>query len=274
MVQKIKQILESPAQKKAYNEQLFATVAPRYDVITKILSFGCDGYWKKKLVQSLPTFNTSPRLSAEATQERRLEESHSDVSRGTPNNYEKTCADLACGTGDITFLLAEKYPEYHIDGIDLTESMLIRARQKLAHKNSLNNISFTQADMCLLPYSNQSIDIITGGYALRNAPSLEHAIIELSRVLKPGGTAAFLDFSKPKNKILQKISYYLLKFWGSVWGILLHGDHTVYSYIAESLALYPDRQALKLLLEKHGLCVQKSKLFFCGFLELLVCTKI
>jgi ubiquinone/menaquinone biosynthesis methyltransferase len=248
MLQKIKQILESSHEKKVYNEQLFTIVAPRYDLITKILSLGQDGYWKKKLIQALPN---------------------------NQQDQAQKCVDLACGTGDITFMLAKKYPNSIIDGIDLTPSMLVIAEKKLDQKqNILKNVFFKQADMCLLPYDNESIDIVTGGYALRNAPSLDRALVELFRVLKAGGTAAFLDFSKPKNKFLQKTGYYVLKIWGGLWGILLHRDHTVYSYIAESLAAYPDREALRLLLKKHGFYVKKSKLFFCGFLELLVCTKI
>lgn len=239
--------MENPTEKKVYNEQLFTIVAPRYDLITKILSLGQDFYWKKKLIQSLP------------------------------NNKPEKCVDLACGTGDITFALAEKFsdcmPACIIYGVDLTPSMLILAEKKKYLKNNLNNIFFKQADMCMLPYSNESIDIVTGGYALRNAPSLDIVLAEISRVLKNGGTAAFLDFSKPKNKFLQNMGYYVLKYWGSFWGILLHRDHTVYAYIAESLAVYPDREALRLLLEKHGFRIEKSKLFFGGFLELLVCTK-
>jgi len=239
MLQKIKQVLENPREKKVYNEQLFTVVAPRYDLITKVLSFGQDNAWKRRLIQSLP------------------------------DKKQAKCLDIACGTGDITFSLAKKFPDSIIYGIDLTPSMLAIAEQK----NSFSNIFFKQADMCMLSYDNESIDIITGGYALRNAPSLDKAIIEIARVLKVGGTAAFLDFSKPKNRFLQNMSYYILKWWGGFWGILLHRDPTVYSYIAESLALYPDRQALRLLLEKHGFRIEKSKLLMGGLLELIVCTK-
>lgn len=239
MAEKIKVLLESPEQKKLYNEQLFTVVAPRYDFVTRVLSFGQDCRWKKKLIKGLPSV-------------------------ATPH-----CVDLACGTGDITFALAQKFHKGVVVGVDLTPSMLDLARAK----NRLENVSFVQADMGELPYQDASVDIVTGSYALRNAPDLDRALAEIARVLKAGGTAAVLDFSKPKNRLLQKLEYYLLKWWGSLWGFLVHRDPRVYAYIAESLALYPNRSELRLLLEKHGLYVEKSELFLVGFLELLVCKK-
>jgi ubiquinone/menaquinone biosynthesis methyltransferase len=239
MAEKIKIVLENPQEKKTYNEQLFTIVAPRYDFITRVLSFGQDRRWKTTLIKSLP-----------------------DIAK-------PYCVDLACGTGDVTFALAQKYHHGVVVGVDLTLSMLDVARAK----NRLQHVSFVQADMNELPYQNDSIDIITGSYALRNAPDLDQALAEVARVLKTGGTAAFLDFSKPKNRLLQKGEYYLLKWWGSLWGFLVHRDPRVYAYIAESLALYPNRSELRLLLEKHGFDVEKSTLLMGGCLELLVCKK-
>ena len=89
------------------------------------------------------------------------------------------------------------------------------------------------------------MDIVTGGYALRNAPDLGTAIDEISRVLKPCGVAAFLDFSKPSGKILQKMEYWALKTWTGPWGTLLHRNREVYRYIAESLQPFPDRSQLR-----------------------------
>ncbi len=71
-------------------------------------------------------------------------------------------------------------------------------------RNTFSNITFTLQDMCRTNFADASFDIVTGGYALRNAPNLEQALIEIRRVMKPGATAAFLDFSKPPNRFLQK----------------------------------------------------------------------
>jgi ubiquinone/menaquinone biosynthesis methyltransferase len=236
---KIGDHLEDAEKKKYYNERLFSEVAPRYDFITKVLSFGRDGAWKRALISSLPV-HESP-----------------------------VCLDLACGTGDISFLLADKYTRGRISGLDITEPMLDIAR----HRNTRPNVTFINQNMGSLEIAPETADIITGGYALRNAPNLETVIDEINRVLKPTGVAAFLDFSKPDANIPQKIEYWCLKIWTGLWGILLHRNHEVYSYIAESLRRFPDRSHLRNLFQERGFSVVDSRLFFGGITELLVVQK-
>jgi demethylmenaquinone methyltransferase/2-methoxy-6-polyprenyl-1,4-benzoquinol methylase len=216
-----------------FNRQMFSTIAPRYDFITRALSFGRDTSWKNRLVNDLP------------------------------DSKNAHCLDIACGTGDITFRLAAKYPAGHIVGLDVTEPMIDYARER----NTFSNITFTLQDMCRTNFPNESFDIVTGGYALRNAPNLEGALVEIRRVMKPGATAAFLDFSKPPNHFLQKTKEMLLKIWGGFWGILLHRNHQLYTYIAESLKQYPDRNALKQLISKLGFTNIRSRKHFLGFAE-------
>jgi ubiquinone/menaquinone biosynthesis methyltransferase len=222
-----------------FNRQMFSTIAPRYDFITRALSFGRDTSWKNSLVNDLP------------------------------DNKNAHCLDIACGTGDITFLLAAKYPTSQIVGLDVTEPMIDYARER----NTFSNITFTLQDMCRTNFADASFDIVTGGYALRNAPNLEDALIEIRRVMKPGATAAFLDFSKPSNRYLQKTKGMLLKFWGGFWGILLHRNPQLYTYIAESLKLYPDRIALKQLITKLGFTNIRSRKHFLGFAETITFQK-
>ena len=239
-VLKIGDHLENPESKKYYNERVFSEIAPRYDFITRVLSFGRDATWKRALISLLPPYE-SP-----------------------------ACVDLACGTGDISFLLANKYTHGRIAGLDITEPMLDIAR----HRNAHPNISFVKQDMGSLEIESESVDIVTGGYALRNAPNLETVIAEISRVLKPRGVAAFLDFSKPGANIPQKIEYWGLKIWTGLWGVLLHRNHEVYSYIAESLQRFPDRRHLRNMFQQEGFSVIDSRLFFGGITELLVVQKL
>jgi ubiquinone/menaquinone biosynthesis methyltransferase len=239
-VLKIGDHLEDAEKKKYYNEQLFSEVAPRYDFITRVLSFGRDAAWKRALISSLPSYE-SP-----------------------------VCVDLACGTGDISFLLANKYAQCRIAGLDITEAMLDIARQR----NTYPNVSFGNQDMGSLDIVSESVDIVTGGYALRNAPNLGTVIDEISRVLKPRGVAAFLDFSKPDANIPQKMEYWGLKIWTGLWGVLFHRNHEVYSYIAESLQRFPDRHHLRNMFQQRGFSVIDSRLFFGGITELLVVQKL
>jgi ubiquinone/menaquinone biosynthesis methyltransferase len=236
---KIGDHLNSPEKKRYYNEQLFTEIAPRYDFITRALSVWRDGAWKRDLVASLP-----------------LQE-------------EPFCLDLACGTGDITLLLAARYPQGRIVGLDITEPMLARARARCTDFN----VWFINQDMGHLGFVPGSADIVSGGYALRNAPDLEKAVDEIHQVLKPGGLAAFLDFSKSDGSLSQCLEYWLLKIWAGFWGIMLHGNHEVYGYIAESLRRFPDRGALRRMFQDKGFIIVTSRLYFFGITELLVIKK-
>ena len=127
--------------------------------------------------------------------------------------------------------------------------------------------------MASLPFDAACTDIVTGGYALRNAPDLNQTLDEIDRILKPGGYAAFLDFSKPDHKAGQAVSHGLLKFWGGLWGLILHGNPHVYGYIADSLALFPDRIALKNRFAERGFTLLDSHPFYGGLLEAVVFRK-
>jgi len=118
------------------------------------------------------------------------------------------------------------------------------------------------------------VDIVTGGYALRNAADLAAALREVRRILKPGGAAAFLDFSKPPDGLRQRLQLGLLRFWGGFWGVMLHGEADVYAYIAESLRCFPDRIELGEMLEKEGLSTVSLRLFIAGMIECRVTRKV
>jgi len=228
-----------PERKKRYNEWHFGEAASRYDLATRAMSLGRDAAWKRCLAGALPLW-PSP-----------------------------SCADLACGTGDVTFLLAEKYPEGRVVGLDLAEPMLEVARKRNRH----GNVRFTKQDMCDTDFASESFDIVTGSYALRNAPDLGRVFEEVRRILKPGGVAAFLDFAKPANPFLQDLQYRLLSTWCGLWGFLLHRTPEVHGYIAESLKTFPDRARLRELLFEWGFDLPRSRLFYLGILELIVLRK-
>ena len=237
---KIPDYLRSPEAKLRYNRELFNKIAGRYDLLNKILSFGADSVWKDSVVAMLPEVQG-------------------------PN-----CLDVACGTGDVTFRLSGKYPKAKIYGVDLSTSMLDIARSK----NHSKDVNFVLADMCDLPFSDNSFDLITGCYALRNAADIYQALTEFRRVLKPGGKACFMDFSKPSNRFSQRIEYLLLKLWGGFWGWMFHKDMRSYGYIAESLRLFPDSNELKKILIDKGFKNLSSKKYCFGIVEAIMCEKV
>ena len=228
--------LDQPDRKRELNHEIFTRIAKEYDRICKLLSFGRDLKWKQKMVRLLPD-------------------------KKAPH-----CIDLAAGTGDVSFYLGERYPGGTVVGIDLTEKMIEVANGR----NKLANVSFEIGDMAALEVADASADIVTGGYALRNAPVLREAIGEVRRILKPDGVAAFLDFSKPKNKLGQLFNVASLKFWASLWGLVLHRKPWVYGYIADSLHKFPDRVELERIFVEEGFEVVERKLHFFGVMEKLL----
>lgn len=228
-----------PARKQRVTRAVFAQLAPTYDRFTPGLSFFRDRAWKRALVEGLPPL------------------------------ARPVCLDLACGTGDLAFLLAARYPHGRILGADITAAMLDRARQR----NKFANVEFRNADMMNTGLPGASCDIITGGYALRNAPDLDLALKEITRLLKPGGTAAFLDFSNPPQPALRRVNHVLLKIWGGAWGLCLYGNPKLFTYITASLNAFPDRVKLRRCFAAHGIGVTGARLHMCGLLETIVVQK-
>jgi demethylmenaquinone methyltransferase/2-methoxy-6-polyprenyl-1,4-benzoquinol methylase len=231
--------IKTPEKKRAYNSALFTRVAHEYDQATRAMSLGQDQAWKQWLVAALPAL-PSPR-----------------------------CVDLACGTGDVTTALARRFPQGEIVGLDLTPAMVEVARERCP----TGNVTFVVKDMAQTGLADGWADIVTGSYALRNAPVLDDALAEIRRILRPGGWAAFLDFAKPAARWRQSLQLPLLKFWGGFWGVVLHGGPE-HAYIAESLRQFPDRNALREQFARHGFQLQDSRDCFGGMLEILVFVRV
>jgi len=147
--------------------------------------------------------------------------------------------------------------------------MLARARRR----RGAGAARFRLGDLGSLPYRPRSFDLVTGGYALRNAPSLRAALEEVRRVLLPGGTAAFLDFTKSPAPRLQRLQLRLLRLWTGIWGLLLHGNPEVYTYIADTLELFPDQESFEELLAEVGFRRIRSRLSLGGFVSLTFCRR-
>jgi len=227
---KAREWIDVPERKRAYNERHFAEAASRYDLATRVMSLGRDSAWKQALVAALPDL-PSP-----------------------------VCVDLACGTGDVAFLLAGRYPGGVVTGLDLSTPMLAIARER----NRFGNVRFERGDLCDLPFPDGSIDVVTGSYALRNAPDLRKAVAEVHRVLSPGGVAAFLDFSNPERSPLRQLQYLLLRGWCGLWGLLLHGTPEIHGYVAESLREFPDRTRLRGIFRENRFEVVTERRYFLG----------
>jgi demethylmenaquinone methyltransferase/2-methoxy-6-polyprenyl-1,4-benzoquinol methylase len=195
---------DTAERKRTYVRRLFATIADRYDLITVLLSFGLDKRWKRRLA------------------------ARSGVRRGV------RALDLACGTGDIAFELAQRGAR--TVGLDLTFRMLQIAA---ARDRRTSVVHLTAGDMMSLPFRDGEFDVITSGYGIRNVPSIEPALREIHRVLRPGGRFLALDFNRPSNRLVRLVYLSYLTVVGSALGLALHRDPDTYRYIPESIRRYP-----------------------------------
>lgn len=222
----LRSTISTPEGKQRYVRRLFATIADRYDFITRFLSYGQDRRWKRRLV---------------------------DRARLTPSDR---VLDLACGTGDLLFAASSRAQS--ATGLDLTHRMLQLAKQRQTRGASPVGSPAARArllvtgDMLALPFGASRFDVVTIGYGLRNVPDMERAIAEIHRVLADGGRMLSLDFNKPANVFVRAVYLAYLTVVGSALGLALHGDPDTYRYIPESIRVYPGAAGVARLLERQG----------------------
>ncbi len=205
---------------------LFATIAPRYDLINDLQSFGLHRRWKQRLVQL-----ANPRPGERAL-------------------------DLCCGTGDVSFGLARRGAQ--VVGLDFSEPMLKVARRRCADRASDRapgpawRPHFLQGDAQQVPFPDNSFDIVTVSYGLRNLPSWKRGLGEMQRVARSGGRLLVLDFGKPEQPAWRALYFGYLRAWVPLFGRLFCGDAQTHAYILESLLPYPAQQGVAAEMRQLG----------------------
>ena len=239
----LRSVISTPEGKQRYVRRLFATIADRYDFITRFLSYGQDRRWKRRLIDR-----------ARLTKADRV-------------------LDLACGTGDLLSAAASRARS--AVGLDLTHRMLQLASARLAARcgAGLFGPRLITGDMLALPFGTSRFDVVTIGYGLRNVPDIQRAIAEIHRVLADDGRMLSLDFNKPANGLVRAVYLGYLTIVGSALGFALHGDPHTYRYIPESIRLYPGAAGVARLLERHGFADVEVIPLLGGLMTIHVATK-
>ncbi|MDX3772677.1 bifunctional demethylmenaquinone methyltransferase/2-methoxy-6-polyprenyl-1,4-benzoquinol methylase UbiE [Chromatiaceae bacterium AAb-1] len=213
-----------PAEKKvSLVADVFHSVAAKYDIMNDVMSMGIHRLWKRFTI---------------------------DCSGVRPGQQ---VLDLAGGTGDITALFSKRVgPTGKVVLADINASMLQVGRDKLRDLGLVNNIEFVQANAEALPFADNTFDIITIGFGLRNVTDKDAALRSMFRVLKPGGRLLVLEFSKPEQQWLSKLyDIYSFKVLPTM-GQLIANDKESYQYLAESIRMHPDQDTLKSMMEQAG----------------------
>lgn len=215
-----------PGENRAAKVQdLFAAVAPRYDLVNDLQSLGMHRLWKRRMLL---------------------------MSQARPG---EKALDLCCGTGDVTFSFARMGVD--VVGLDFSASMLSVANQRLSLSSqkggSFGKIRFVQGDAQELPFPDCYFDIVTISYGLRNLADFRKGIDEMIRVCKPGGRLLVLDFGKPDNRLLRSLYFAYLRFAVPVLGKLFCGDADTHGYILESLKNYAAQRGVELAMKERGI---------------------
>ncbi|MDF7670444.1 bifunctional demethylmenaquinone methyltransferase/2-methoxy-6-polyprenyl-1,4-benzoquinol methylase UbiE [Orbaceae bacterium ESL0721] len=213
-----------PKQEKVKRvEDVFNSVAEKYDVMNDLMSFGIHRLWKKITIES------------------------SSVRKG------QKVLDLAGGTGDLTAKFSNLVGDEGLVVLaDINDAMLKMGRNKLRDKGLFKNIAYVQANAEALPFADNYFDCITISFGLRNVTDKAKALRSMWRVLKPGGRLLVLEFSKPEYKLLSK-AYDLYSFTMlPLMGKLVVDDSDSYRYLAESIRMMPDQKRLKQMMEEAG----------------------
>jgi demethylmenaquinone methyltransferase/2-methoxy-6-polyprenyl-1,4-benzoquinol methylase len=200
--------------------EMFGRIARRYDLLNHLLSVNIDKRWRRIVANRV-----REKLSA---------------------NPRARVLDVACGTGDLSLSLFE------ITGAGVVGTDFCRPMLAIAVGKTNGRIRFIEGDALDLPFRDGTFDVATIAFGLRNLSNVESGLAELSRVLKPGGWVAVLEFSRPANVILRPMFNLYFRKLLPMMGGLISGSLSAYTYLPASVQKFPDQSQLSLLMEQAG----------------------
>ena len=223
---------------------MFARIAPRYDLLNHLLSFNRDRVWRRRTAQAL-----APRLQS----------------------ADSRALDLCCGTADLTLDLA-RVSRGTVIGSDFVHDMLVRGQGKAA--NAKTRILLAEADALTLPFADGSFDVVTAAFGFRNLANYQRGLEEIRRVLKRGGEVGILEFALPERGLFAKLyRVYFHRILPWVGG-RLSGAHAPYSYLPASVTRFPDCAEFARWMETAGFGNVRYQLWTGGTVVLYLGDKV
>ena len=218
---KVKPYKDSDLNKKQQVTKMFDTISKEYDGLNRVISFGIDVKWRRKVVDI--------------------------VAKTNPENI----LDIATGTGDLAISLTKTNAK-EIVGLDISDGMLEVGRQKITHKKLNDKIKMVLGDSESLPFEDNTFDAITVAFGVRNFETLETGLSEIHRVLKPNGVFVILETSVPTKTPYKQGYKFYTKYILPTIGKVFSKDQSAYSYLCESASVFPYGEALNNILRKIG----------------------
>lgn len=227
-------------EKGAQVEQMFDNIAPKYDLLNHLLSFGIDKYWRKAALKTLKPFAPQQML------------------------------DMATGTGDFALLAKKMLQPAHLLGADLSEGMLEVARKKA---EGIEGMTFEKHDCMALTLADDTFDAATVAYGVRNFPDLERGLSELRRVLKPGGRLVIIELTSPKSFPMKQLFWLYSHAFMPFIGRLFSRDKQAYKYLPATMEAFPQGEVMQQILQKVGYTDVKFKRYTFGLSTLYTAAK-
>jgi demethylmenaquinone methyltransferase/2-methoxy-6-polyprenyl-1,4-benzoquinol methylase len=213
---------DEQATKKEQVADMFNNISKTYDFLNHFLSLGIDIIWRKKAINELK------------------------------KDQPKLILDVATGTGDFAFEALSVLKPEKIIGVDISQGMLNIAQQKINKRNLGDKFEVKLGDSEKLPFEAGEFDAVTVAYGVRNFEHLETGLADIQRVLKPGGKAVILEFSKPKTFPVKHLYAFYFNYITPGIGKLFSKDARAYTYLPESVAAFPDGAKFIELMHKAG----------------------
>jgi demethylmenaquinone methyltransferase/2-methoxy-6-polyprenyl-1,4-benzoquinol methylase len=202
--------------------EMFDSIAPEYDFLNKTLSLGTDRIWRRKLRKMLDACNPAVIL------------------------------DVATGTGDLAIECIKNRKNRKIIGVDISEKMLEKGREKIEKKNLADCIDLRYGDSENLEFESNTFDAVIVGFGVRNFENLEKGFLEMHRVTKPSGKVFILDFSMPRNPFIRTLyGFYFFNILPFI-GKMVSGDNHAYRYLPESVSRFPQYEQMTKLMTEAG----------------------
>ena len=209
----------SEKSKKEEVAEMFNNISANYDFLNHFLSLGIDHLWRKKAIKELK------------------------------NLQVKKVIDIATGTGDFALASLKLNPD-EVIGVDISSGMLEMGSKKMKKKGVDKTIKLILGDSENLPFEDDYFDALTVGFGVRNFENLEKGLSEMLRVIRPGGKAVILEFSKPKKFPVKQVFSFYSKYFIPFFGKRISKDTKAYAYLPESVAAFPEGKEFQDILKK------------------------
>lgn len=222
MSEKVTPYKNQEGSKKEQVATMFNNISKTYDFLNHFLSLGIDIIWRKQAIKELI------------------------------NDQPQTILDVATGTGDFAFEALAMLKPKKIIGVDISQGMLDIADQKIIKRNKSEVFEVRLGDSEKLLFEDDTFDAVTVAYGVRNFEDLEKGISDMLRVLKPGGKAVILEFSKPKTFPIKQLYHFYFNYVTPTVGKIFSKDASAYTYLPESVNAFPDGKRFTNLMDKVG----------------------